>query len=120
MDAHPVPQPAPIEVRRSAGTTHVGQLEYSSEFAQTIANAEEALALLGREGVFESQRSVEYRFLIHFGSFAEWQEYWALEASYYEPVAEGFMQNIESVASATGAEIVLDTKCQITTFKKPG
>ena len=120
MDCHPVPGPASIEVRTSAGSTHVGQLEYSSEFAQTISNAEGALAALGRQGVFERQRSVDYQFLIHFESAAKWQEYFEYWASYYVPVPEGLMQSIEDRAGVPGAEIVLDTKCQSTTFKKLG
>ncbi|MFB3106229.1 MAG: hypothetical protein ACE1ZA_15095 [Pseudomonadales bacterium] len=113
-------EPSPIEVRTSAGSTHVGQLEYTSEFEETIANAEKILALLGRQRVFERQRSVDYQFLVHFESAAEWQEYFEYWASYYDPVPEGLMQSIENLASVPGAEIVLDTKCQSTTFKKPG
>ena len=120
VDCHPVPQPASIEVRTSAGSTQVGQLEYSSDFAQTISNAEEILASLGRQKVFERQRSVDYRFLIHFESVSEWQEYFAYWASYYEPMPEGLMQAIEDLAGVPGTEIVLDTKCQSTTFKKLG
>ena len=118
LDSHPVPESSPIVVRTSAGSTHVGQLEYTTEFAETISNAETTLALLGRQGVFERQRSVDYQFLIHFESAAEWQEYFEYWASYYEPVPEGLMQTIEDLAGVPGAEIVLDTKCQSTTFKK--
>ena len=120
VDCHPVPRPAPIDVRTGAGSTQVGQLEYSSEFTQTISNAEATLALLVREGLFESQRSVEYRFLIHFASAAEWEEYFAYWASYYEPLPERFNQTIEGLAGTSGAEVVLDTICKITSFKKPG
>ena len=120
MDCHPVPRPASIEVRTSGGSTRAGQLDYTSEFTQTIANAEGALASLGREKVLERQRSVEYNFLIHFESFAEWQEYYEYWAGYYDPLPEGLMQNIEELAGVTGAEIVLDIECEITTFKKPG
>ena len=120
MDSHPVPEPSPITVRTSTGSTHIGQLEYTSEFEETIANAEETLASLGRQGVFERQRSVDYQFLIYFESAAQWQEYFEYWASYYEPVPEGLMQTIEDLAGVPGTEIVLDTKCQSTTFKKLG
>ena len=120
VDCHPVRQPSSIEVRTSAGSTQVGQLEYSSDFAQTIANAEEALASLGREKLFERQRSVEYRFLIHFESVSEWQEYLAKWADDYEPMPEAFKQAIEDLAGVPGSEIVLDTKCRSTTFRKLG
>ena len=120
MDSHPVPEPSPIVVRTSAGSTHVGQLEYTTEFAETISNAETTLALLGRQGVFERQRSVDYQFLIHFESADQWQEYFEYWASYYESAPEGLMHSIEDLAGVPGAEIVLDTKCQGTTFKKLG
>jgi hypothetical protein len=115
-----VPEPASIEVRTGAGSTLVGQLEYSSEFEQAISNAEGALASLSREGVFTRQSSVEYQFLIHFESAAEWLEYFEYWASYYAPMPDGLMQSIGDLAKVTGAEVVLDTKCSGTTFKKPG
>ena len=120
VDSHPVAEPSPTEVRTSAGSTRVGQLEYTSEFEETISNAEGTLALLGRQGVFERQRSVDYQFLIHFESAAQWQEYFEYWASYYEPLPAGLMQSIEDLASVPGTEFVLDTKCQSTTFKKLG
>ena len=115
-----MPRPESIEVRTSAGSTHVGQLAYSPEFTETIAKAEEALALLGREKLFERQRTTEYPFLIHFESVAELQEYLEHWASYYEPMPEGFMETIEDLMGAPGAEIVLDTRARGTTFKKLG
>ncbi len=120
VDCHPVPQPASIEVRASAESTQVGQLEYSSDFAQTIANAEQALASLGQKKLFERQRSVEYRILIHFDSVSEWYKYLAKWADDYEPMPEGFKRAIEDLAGVPGTEIVLDTKCRSTTFKKLG
>ncbi len=120
MDCHPVPKPESIEVRTSAGSTQVGQLEYSSDFAQDIANAEEALASLGRRKLFERQRSIEYRSLIHFESVSEWQEHLAKWADDYAPMPEGFKQAIEDLAGVPGSEIVLDTKCRSTTFRKLG
>ena len=120
VDCRPVPQPASIAVLTRAGSTQVGQLEYSSDFARTIANAEEALASLGRKKLFERQRSVEYRLLIHFKSVSQWQEHLAKWADDYEPMPEGFQQAIEDLAGVPGTEIVLDTKRRSTTFKKLG
>ncbi len=120
LDCHPVPKPESIEVRTRAGSTQVDRLEYSSDFAQAISNAEQALASLGRKKLFERQRSAEYRFLIHFESVSEWQEYLAIWADDYEPMHEGFQQAIEDLAGVPGTEIVLDTKRRSTTFKKLG
>ncbi len=118
IDSHPMPESSPVESRTSAGATRVGQLEYSQEFTETISKAEESLALLGRQGVFKSQRTIEYRFLIHFESVEEWQEYFDYWSSYYEPLSEDLVRSIHELAGDTGAEIVLDTICQSTAFLK--
>ena len=120
LDCHPMPEPSEIQVRVGARSTRVGQIDYTSEFEQTISNAEEALVSLGRERVFSSQSSVDYQFLIHFESAAEWEEYFEYWASYYEPMPDGLVQDIRALAAAPGAEIILETKCRGTTFKKPG
>ena len=120
LDCHPMPEPSEIQVRVGARSTRVGQIDYTSEFEQTISNAEEALVSLRRERVFSSQSSIDYQFLIHFESAAEWEEYFEYWASYYAPMPDGLMQSIGDLAKVTGAEVVLDTKCSGTTFKKPG
>jgi hypothetical protein len=94
----------------------VGQLDYTSEFAATIAKAEMSLTLLGQAGMFVHENSVDYRFLVHFESVAEWREYFDYWASYFEPMSAELIGRVEDLASEPGADIVLDTNCRSTVF----
>ncbi|HIF72740.1 MAG TPA: hypothetical protein EYQ61_09330 [Dehalococcoidia bacterium] len=106
-----------IDRRASSGTTRVGQLEYSQDFNETIAKAERSLDQVATQGLFERQRSIEYRFLIHFQSIEDWQEYFDYWATYYVPMSEELMQIIEKLASQPGADIVLDANTVSTAYK---
>ena len=117
IDSHPLPESSPIDIRTSTGTTRIGQLEYSQDFNDTISKAENSLGKVCEQGLFERQRSIEYRFLIHFKSFEEWQQYFDNWASYYVPMSEELVNSIKQLASQLGAEIILDTNCKSTAFK---
>jgi hypothetical protein len=120
LDCHPVPEPSAIEIRTVNDSTRVGELIYTTEFEQTIANAEDSLELLGKQGVFGSRETVDYTFLIHFQSAQEFFDYFEYWASYYEPVPANLKQEIEELSAQTGTEIVLDTRCRSTVFEKLG
>ena len=85
---------------------------------QTIAKAEDSLELLENQRVFETHRSADYTFLIHFESAADFFDYFEYWASYYEPLPESLIQKIKELSAHTGTEIILDTRCKSTVFKK--
>jgi len=118
IDCHPVPEPSAIEIRAATGVTRVGELVYSEEFKQTISEAENSLELLGQQKVFKNQRSTDYTFLIHFESATDFFDYFEYWASYYEPLPRTLMKKIEQRSAHPGTEIVLDTRCKSTAFKK--
>ena len=107
LDVHPQPQPSSIEVRTGAGTTDLGQLEYSPGFIRTISNADGALASLERAGTFRNEREVEFMLLRHFESLAEWREYMAKEVQYYVSPDATASEAISRGLATAGSELVI-------------
>ncbi|MBN4064481.1 hypothetical protein JYU04_01945 [Dehalococcoides mccartyi] len=120
LDCHPVIEPSAIEIRTVNGSIRVGELNYTTEFEQTIARAEESLKLLGEHKIFERRQSVDYTFLIHFQSTTEFFDYFEYWASYYDPLSDDLKKQIERNFARSGTEIVLDTRCTSTAFNKRG
>lgn len=118
LDCRPVPEPSAIEIRTASGSIRAGQLDYAEEFVKTIAKAEDSLKLLENQRVLETQRSADYTFLIHFESAAYFFDYFEYWASYYEPLPESLIQKIKELSAHPGTEIILDTSCKGTVFKK--
>ena len=118
LDVHPQPQPSPIEVRTGAGTTDLGQLEYSPGFIDTMSNADEALASLDRDGTFRNERDEEFLLLHHFGSLAEWQEYMAKEAQYYLPPAAAMIETMSRRLATPGAELLIRERVRASRFRR--
>ncbi len=118
LDVHPQPKPSPIEVRTGAGTTDLGQLEYSPGFIGTMSNADEALASLDRDGTFRNEREVEFLLLHHFDSMAEWQDYMAKEAQYYLPPDAAMLETIAGGLASAGAELILSEWVRASRFRR--
>ena len=118
LDVHPQPQPLPIEVRTEAGTSDLGQLEYSPSFIDTMSNADEAPASLDRDGTFRNERKVEFLFLHHFESLAEWQDYMTKEAQYYLPPVTTMIETIGRGRATAGADLVLRERTQASRFRR--
>ena len=95
LDLHPEPRLNPVTVRTSAGTTRAGVLAYNESFIETIAAADEALAVLEREEVFAREQQTEFEVLIHFDSVALWQTYMESEPLYEPPTLLFFELNVE-------------------------
>ena len=120
LDVHPQPQPSPIEVRTGAGTTDLGQLEYSPDFISTMSNAVEALASLDRDGTFRNEREEEFLLQHHFESLAEWQDYMAKEAQYYLPPDATMIETIGREMATVGAELVIRAWVRASRFRRLG
>ena len=116
LDLHPEPRLNPVTVRTSAGTTRTGVLGYSESFIETIAAADEALAVLEREEVFAREQQTEFEVLIHFDSAALWQTYLETEAQYFVPPDEAMLWSIERAPG----EVVMTEWIRGTRFRRPG
>ena len=120
LDLHPEPRFNPVTVRASAGTTHVGALEYSASFIETVAAANEALAMLEREEVFVREQQTEFEVLIHFDSAALWQAHMETEAQYYVPPDEAMLSSIDRALEGAPGEIVMAEWIRGTRFRRLG
>ena len=96
----------------------MGRLEYSSGFVQTISAANDALALLGREGAFVNDQKMEFEILHYMDSIADWQTYMTTEAQYYVPPDETLIESIHSLLDRTAGEIILREFIEATRFRR--
>jgi len=101
-----------------AGTTSIGRLEYSPGFVQTISTANDALALLGREGAFVNDQKMEFELLHYINSIADWQTYLTTEAQYHVPPDETLIESIHSLLDRTAGEIILRELIEATRFRR--
>ena len=118
LDVHPQPRPTRIEVRTSAGSASVGSLDYSSDLVQKISAANQALALLCREGAFVNEQKVEFEVLHHLDSIADWQAYMTTEAQYYVEPEEALMESIHGLLDRAAGEIILRYFMEATRFRR--
>ena len=118
LDVRPQPQPSPIEVRTSAGTTDLGQLEDSPGFIRTRSNADRALVSLEADGTFKNEREVEFLLLRHFASLAEWRDYMAKEAQYYVSPDSAVSEAIARGLAAAGSELILREWVRAARFRR--
>ena len=118
LDVHPQPRPTPIEVRTGAGSASIGRLEYSPGFVQTNSTANDALALLGREGAFVNDKKMVFEILHYMDSVADWQTYLTTEAQYYVPPDETLIESIHSILDRTAGEIILREFIEATRFRR--
>ena len=118
LDLHPEPRLNPVTVRTSAGTTRAGVLGYSESFIETIAAADEALAVLEREEVFAREQQTEFEVLIHFDSAALWQTYLETQAQYYVPPDEAMLGSIDRALEGAPGEIVMAEWIRGTRFRR--
>ena len=117
---HPQPRLNPIVVRTSARTTRAGVLGYNESFIETIAAADEALAVLEQEGVFVREQQTEYEVLNHFDSAAQWRTYMETEAQYYVAPDEAILGSIDRALEGAQGEIVLAEWIRGTRFRRLG
>ncbi|MCH8198688.1 MAG: hypothetical protein IIA54_01280 [Chloroflexi bacterium] len=120
LDLHPEPRLNPVTVRTSAGTTRAGVLGYSESFIETIAAADEALAVLEREEVFAREQQTEFEVLIHFDSAALWQTYLETQAQYYVPPDEAMLGSIDRALEGAPGEVVMTEWIRGTRFRRLG
>ena len=95
-------------------------MSYSSDFVQTISTANDALALLGREGAFVNDQRMEFEILHYLASTDDWQTYMTTEAEYYVPPDKTLIESIQSLLDRTTGEIVLREVMEATRFRRSG
>ena len=93
-------------------------MNYSSDFVQTISTANDALALLGREGAFVNDQKMEFEILHYLNSTDDWQIYMTTEAQYYEPPDKTLIESIQSLLDRTAGEIILREIIEATRFRR--
>ena len=119
LDCHPVPEPVLLEVRQGSKTAQMDLLEYTPEFSQAIANADQAYSTLCSEGIFVEQQALQYEVLVHFDSFDDWLKFWADEAVYFVPPRDEFSEKMQHLLAARAAELLFHCRTKAACFKKP-
>ena len=96
----------------------MGSLDYSPGFVQTISTATDALATLGREGVFVDGQKIEFESLHYLNSIADWQLYMSTEAQYYVPPDKTLIESVHSLLDRTTGDIILREFIEATRFRR--
>ncbi len=120
LDCHPTPEAVHLEVVGSSGTTPVGRLDYSDDFARNIENAGRAYASLSAEGIFLRQGEARYSIKFRLTTFDEWEQYWAEESAYYVEPQSDLFPTLETLMAEPGAVLVLDIAAVANRFKRLG
>ena len=98
----------------------MGSLNYSADFVQTISTANDAFALLGREGALVNDQKMEFELRHYLDSNADWQTCMTTEAQYYVPPDKTLIESIQSLLDRTAGEIILREFYEATRFRRIG
>lgn len=118
LDVHPLPAPAPLELRSSDGTrTPVGQTDYSETFNETITLAEKALALSLDDGQFTAEQHTDFDSVHHFTTPELWEGFRNQYPDDYVPATDDLIATVTQAFADPGTRLLMAEPARATRYR---
>jgi hypothetical protein len=121
LDVHPLPAPAPLELRPPSGTAaSVGQSEYSPAFNETITLAEKALELHKTDGLFIEEKHTDFDSVHHFSTAQQWAQFRDEYPDDFVPATDDLVATVAEAFQAPGTHLLMAERARATRYRAKG
>lgn len=121
LDVHPLPAPAPLELRSPDGTcTPVGQTVYSKTFNETITLAEDSLAASLNNGLFAEEQHTDFDSVHHFTTLNLWTQFREAYPDDYLPATDELIATVTQAFDTPNTRLLMAEPARATRYRALG